>query len=148
MAFNIKETTMGKRAKYAKRMRTNPTSGELVMLGRLEMSRIKFKFQAEVGCYIVDFLIPKKLIVIEVDGKYHEQESAIAYDAKRQKYLERMGLKVLRCKNEEASTFDLPAVVLIPDASPQDVGRVMGKSGAWKQAMNKARYRRICERKR
>ena len=118
------------------------------MLGRLEMSKLKFKHQAEAGAYIVDFMIPSRLVIIEVDGSYHDKPEVQAKDVKRQSYLETLGFKVIRVKNEDAASFDLSGVEDTPEATPQELGRVMGKSGAWRTAMHRAKYRRIKERAR
>jgi len=132
--------------RFAQEMRVNPTSGELVMLGRLEMSGLKFKHQQPAGCYIVDFMVPSKLVIIEVDGKYHEDAEQQTKDARRQHYLETMGFHFFRVKNGESALFDFEQIRSLPDASPSDLGKAMGKSGSWGKAKRGAHRRRIMER--
>ena len=137
---------MSKANKLAQKMRRMPTSGELVMLGRLEMSGLKFRHQCQMGMYIVDFMIPSKLVVLEVDGGYHQKPEQIKKDARRDKYMITMGLTVIRVPNEEAHSFDLSSIEKLPDATPREIGQVMGRSGAWRQASNRAKGRRIKDR--
>ena len=56
--------------------------------------------QHNIENYIVDFYIPKKKIVIEVDGIQHNSNEHKEADEKRDKALERWGIKVLRYTNE------------------------------------------------
>jgi very-short-patch-repair endonuclease len=59
----------------------------------LEKNQIPFRFQVKIGHYRVDFLIAGS-IIFEGDGPHHKQQRE--YDEKRDKYLERMGYKVIR----------------------------------------------------
>ncbi len=53
--------------------------------------------------YILDFYIPSKKIVIEVDGIQHTFPKEEKQDAERDKYLESRGCKVLRYKNTDVN---------------------------------------------
>ena len=55
--------------------------------------------QKNIGNYIVDFYISSANIVIEIDGLQHEMEENKLSDEKRDKYLEDLGIKVLRYSN-------------------------------------------------
>ena len=55
--------------------------------------------QKNIGNYIVDFYISSANIVIEIDGIQHEMEENKLSDRKRDKYLEDLGIKVLRYSN-------------------------------------------------
>ena len=56
---------------------------------------VAFRRQVLVGNrYIVDFLSPNILLVVEVDGPYHARR-AVA-DARRERHLQRLGFRVLR----------------------------------------------------
>ena len=52
--------------------------------------------QKNIGCYIVDFYIATKKIVIELDGIQHGTPENIEKDAARDAYLQKMGITVLR----------------------------------------------------
>jgi very-short-patch-repair endonuclease len=53
-----------------------------------------FHRQKPVGNYIVDFFCPRLKLVIEIDGRSHDEK--LAEDSERQKNLEAIGLSVLR----------------------------------------------------
>jgi len=56
---------------------------------------VTFRRQVLVGNrYIVDFLAPSILLVVEVDGLYHARRGVA--DARRERYLARLGYRVLR----------------------------------------------------
>ena len=61
----------------AKEMRTKPTEAEELLWQYLRASRlgIKFRRQHPVGDYIADFVCLEKHLVIELDGKCHEQDN-------------------------------------------------------------------------
>lgn len=62
----------------------------------------KFQRQHSIGPYITDFYCPAKKLVIELDGKQHEENRE--YDLERTRFLEMSGYKVLRFWNHEANT--------------------------------------------
>jgi very-short-patch-repair endonuclease len=57
--------------------------------------------QKNIGDYIVDFYIPSKSTVIEIDGLQHRIPEISEKDLMRQHYLESLGLKVLRFNNSD-----------------------------------------------
>lgn len=59
--------------------------------------KIDFDRQRIIGNYIVDFYVKSLGLVVEVDGRSHDHKKE--YDAKRQAYLENLGLKVFRCRD-------------------------------------------------
>ena len=63
--------------------------------------------QKVIGNYIVDFYCASKKIVIEIDGSQHFEKTGQVEDEKRDKYLNNIGIKVLRYSNYEINTaFD------------------------------------------
>ena len=56
--------------------------------------------QYNIGNYIVDFYIPQKQLVIEVDGIQHLTEEHKEKDQTRDEFLKGQGLRVLRFPNE------------------------------------------------
>lgn len=56
------------------------------------------------GYYILDFVVVEKLLVVEIDGESHAGPSQRAYDAKRDKFCQQLGLTVLRIPNGLAHT--------------------------------------------
>lgn len=60
---------------------------------------IHFRRQAPCGFYIVDFLAVKARLIVELDGSQHYTEDGQKSDRKRDAYLQRHGLTVLRFSN-------------------------------------------------
>ena len=56
--------------------------------------------QYNIGNYIVDFYIPQKQLVIEIDGIQHLTEENKEKDQIRDKFLEGQGLRIIRFPNE------------------------------------------------
>jgi very-short-patch-repair endonuclease len=59
---------------------------------------VKFRRQAVIGRYIVDFVCFEKRLVIEVDGGQHNQSR---HDDRRDEWLKIQGFEVLRFWNNE-----------------------------------------------
>jgi very-short-patch-repair endonuclease len=59
-----------------------------------KLNGYQFMRQKPIGNYIVDFYCSKLKLVIEIDGVSHD--SRFQYDRERQRFLESMGLTVLR----------------------------------------------------
>ena len=81
---------------------TADSKAESIFLAVLEENKIPFKFQYQIGRYRVDFLISGS-IVFEGDGPHHKHQKS--YDQARDRYLEKMGYKVIRL------TWDIVAQV-------------------------------------
>ena len=96
---------MASPSQRARELRRNSTDAERV-LWRLLRSRDttahKFRRQAPIGRYIVDFVCFDQQIVIEVDGGQHQLR--IQYDRARTEWLESQGFQVLRFWNNEVMT--------------------------------------------
>ncbi len=76
-----------------KKNETADSKAEYIFHIILEKNNIPFQFQFKIGPYRVDFLIAGSLI-FEGDGPHHKHQRE--YDEKRDKYLEKMGYKVIR----------------------------------------------------
>ena len=57
-----------------------------------------------IGNYIVDFYIPSKKIVIEIDGIQHNSNENSNADKKRDEYLAKLDIKVLRYSNQSINS--------------------------------------------
>ena len=84
-------------------MRNEPTPQERhLWYDFLRTAQPQWNRQRIIGSYIVDFYCAKAKLVIELDGSQHyDGDSLIEYDKIRTDYLNALGLKVLRFKNEE-----------------------------------------------
>ena len=86
----------------ARQMRNEMTTAEKKLwYDYLRQSEYRWLRQRPIGNYIVDFYCPKLKLVIEVDGATHLRKKDITYDQKRNKELEKLGLKVLRFWNDD-----------------------------------------------
>lgn len=95
---------MKKITRYAREHRKNPTRAEKELKRKLLNWKIRFRSQRQFDYFIVDFLIPDRRLVIEVDGNYHDARAD--YDERRTVYLESLGLTVIRIRNEDVLNTD------------------------------------------
>jgi very-short-patch-repair endonuclease len=83
----------------ASKLRAGMTDAELRLWDRLRMRQLlgfQFYRQRIIGNHIVDFYCPIAKLVIEVDGAHHAEPKMIEDDKKRDDYLKKQGLAVLR----------------------------------------------------
>ncbi len=62
---------------------------------------VTFRRQKQFGHYIVDFYCASANLVVELDGSQHYEGEAQQRDAERDKYLNGLGLTVLRFSNHD-----------------------------------------------
>jgi len=89
---------------FAKYMRHTATDAENLMWQLLRAKRfmnLKFRRQHVVKPYIVDFYCHEIDLVIELEGSQHGMDDAIEYDTERTKFLEALGLTVVRYCNHD-----------------------------------------------
>ena len=89
---------------FRKTLRNSLTPAEAVLWKSLQRRQLlgkKFRRQAGIGRYIVDFYCAESAIVIELDGAAHFSVSIDEYESERTHYLEQQGLKVIRFENKE-----------------------------------------------
>ena len=89
---------------FAKSMRHTATDAEQLMWQLLRAKHfmgLKFRRQHVIKPYIVDFYCHEIGLVIELDGSQHGTDDAIEYDAERTKFLETLGLTVVRYWNHD-----------------------------------------------
>ena len=85
----------------ARAMRAMPTDAEARLWHLLRGRRFsgwKFRRQARIGRYIVDFVCLERALVAEVDGGQHADS---VYDATRDAWLAARGFRVMRFWNAE-----------------------------------------------
>ena len=88
----------------AKELRNQMTLSERQLWSELEKNKllgVKFRRQHPIGIYIVDFYAHKFKLIIELDGKYHQNKKQQILDNERTAFLEFNGLKVIRFRNDE-----------------------------------------------
>jgi very-short-patch-repair endonuclease len=86
----------------ARALRANQTSAEGRLWGELRGRKLggwKWRRQAPIGSFIVDFFCPAARLVVELDGSHHLDQQA--YDMRRTAFLEAQGLRVIRFPSED-----------------------------------------------
>ena len=89
---------MRRAIKLARELRKNMNVTERRVWVRLrgrQMDGWKFRRQAPIGPFIVDFYCPAAKLVIEMNGASHINEEQWDYDQRRRRWLESRGFKVL-----------------------------------------------------
>ena len=61
----------------------------------------KFRRQHAIGSFIADFFCPEQLLVLEIDGDVHAEQTKITKDRQRERHLRSLGLQVVRYTNYE-----------------------------------------------
>ena len=90
------------RTQRARRLRAEMTKVEWKLWSRLsrrQLAGFKFRRQAPIGPYVVDFYCPALRLVIEVDGPHHDETEL--EDAERDRWLKARGYRVLRFSADE-----------------------------------------------
>ncbi len=96
----MNKTNNPKLTDNAKALRKNMTKEEKHLWHDfLKTLPVTVNRQKVIGNYIVDFYIASSKIVIELDGSQHYEDKGIEWDKKRDKFLNSLGLKVLRYSN-------------------------------------------------
>jgi very-short-patch-repair endonuclease len=83
-------------------MRTNATVPETLLWSALRgrnLSGLKFRRQHPIEPYIADFYCHSARLVIELDGRSHDNRSE--HDNQRSKFLGELGLIALRISNDD-----------------------------------------------
>lgn len=86
----------------AKQLREEATFPERFLWSRLRANQIgglHFRRQHPIGAYIVDFFCHEARLVVEVDGVSHDDRER--NDADRTRYLQALGLRVIRFSDDE-----------------------------------------------
>ncbi|MEM1094351.1 MAG: endonuclease domain-containing protein [Bacteroidota bacterium] len=75
-----------------------------------QIEGFKFRRQASLGRYVVDFLCAELHVAIELDGTVHDDPARRDYDIERQAALEENGVRVVRFSND-AVFNELPVIL-------------------------------------
>jgi very-short-patch-repair endonuclease len=84
-------------------LRNESTSAEAALWDLLKLKKLdgrKFRRQHSIGKYIVDFYCPSEKLIVELDGNPHGNYIQIEKDIIRDRYLEELGLTVIRFENK------------------------------------------------
>jgi very-short-patch-repair endonuclease len=89
---------------FARRLRNQPTGAEKRLWFHLRAGQLngrKFRRQAALGAYIVDFICFAQRLIVELDGPQHFEAAAAEHDARRTAWLAERGYRVIRFRNHE-----------------------------------------------
>ncbi len=94
----------------AKELRREMTPAEKLLWQEVRAKKlgVRFRRQQVIAGFIVDFYCHKAALVVEVDGDIHDLQKD--EDARREKVLREMGLRIVRFRNDEV-VKELSAVV-------------------------------------
>ena len=119
----------------ARSLRTNATPPERHLwkvLRSFNANGHHFRRQVPIGPYFADFAGHHPKLVVELDGDTHGTSAGLAYDARRDAYLRRIGYVVLRVTNPDVIKNPegvwhlvheaLASITPTPDPSPQGGG--------------------------
>ena len=98
---------------FARKLRRDMTDAERKLWSALrceQLAGLKFRRQAAIEQYVVDFVCFSIKLVIEVDGGQHNTEEGREHDNLRTRFLESRGFRVLRFWNSEVLE-DVEAVI-------------------------------------
>ena len=85
--------------KRARALRRDMTLPEVVLWEALRGSRLegwRFRRQHPMGPYVLDFYCPSARLAVEVDGAVHDHPDRIRHDARRDEWLAKQNVRVLR----------------------------------------------------
>ena len=85
----------------ARELRHDMTAAETVLWQELRANKlgVHFRRQQIIAGFIVDFYCHKAALVVEVDGDIHDLQQE--EDARREKVLNDIGLRIVRFRNKE-----------------------------------------------
>ena len=97
------------RARELRRNMTQPERALWRLLRDRRLAVLKFRRQQPVGDYIADFFCEASNLIVELDGRSHDDRGE--YDRRRQRWLESCGLRIMRISNDDILN-DPEAVVI------------------------------------
>jgi 5-methyltetrahydrofolate--homocysteine methyltransferase len=89
---------------FARALRNEPTSAEKRLWHFLRAGQLrghKFRRQAAIGPYAVDFVCFWHNLIVELDGPQHLEPDAAEHDQRRTNWLASRGFRIIRFRNQE-----------------------------------------------
>ena len=121
---------------FAKRNKNRDVHAESVFRKRLEREGIHYQRQKVINNYIVDFYLPKRNLIIEIDGLYHIQKRG--YDQCRQTQLESFGWIVVRFTDKHVLGY--------PNHCIETVRKFEESSGLYRESKRRLKELNGCRR--
>lgn len=89
---------------FARALRNEPTEAETRLWHFLRAQKLrgrKFRRQAAIGAYIVDFVCFTDKLIVELDGPQHLDPQAVEHDQRRTTWLAARGFRIIRFRNQQ-----------------------------------------------
>jgi very-short-patch-repair endonuclease len=89
---------------FARHLRANQTDCELMLWQKLrsrQLANLKFRRQFPCPPYVLDFYCIELKLAIELDGGQHYETAGKIHDRRRTRYLQALGIEVVRFSNLE-----------------------------------------------
>ncbi|NNM72275.1 endonuclease domain-containing protein [Enterovirga aerilata] len=89
--------------RFAGEQRREPTRAEEMLWRELRgrhLAGLKFRRQCPIGRYVVDFVCFDARLIVELDGRPHDDPGQRAHDRARDAWLRAEGFRVLRFPND------------------------------------------------
>ncbi len=88
---------------FARKLRNESTDAEKILWHFLRGNKlgVKFRRQAAIGAYVVDFVCFSHQLIVELDGPQHLSEEGKKHDERRTAFLESRGFRVIRFRNQK-----------------------------------------------
>jgi len=95
------QTVTKEKLQRARELRHDMTPAEKILWDELRANKlgVHFRRQQVIAGFVVDFYCHKVALVIELDGDVHDLQQE--EDARREKALREMGLRIVRFRNDE-----------------------------------------------
>jgi len=98
---NVMKKYNKERARYLRKQQTETEKILWKTLRNRKICKTKFRRQHPIDSYVTDFCCEEKRLIIEIDGKIHDEPENKEYDNIRSEYLELKGYKIIRFRNDE-----------------------------------------------
>lgn len=89
---------------FARNLRNNQTLAEQILWGKIrkkQLLNVQFYRQKPIYNYIADFYAPTAKLIIELDGKHHQEAQYKLNDTIRDSELAQLNLTILRFSNQQ-----------------------------------------------
>lgn len=102
----MKKFNLPSQKSFRQDLRNRATRSERILWIGLKQKQLlgyKFRRQYGVGPYVLDFYCPDLKLAIEIDGPTHDSEDRNVHDARRQEFVESLGVRFLRFTDGEVA---------------------------------------------
>ena len=115
---------------------SKPSKAQIALARRLEEAGIEFEQQCIIGYYIVDFVMPKKMLILELDYEGCRQS------IRRDRYLRGLGFKVIRIPSEKVEICRIRWIKHRADRRGQEFDKAIGQARAEKERIEREQQER------